>query len=109
MAINPQRESLFYDPVQNATPHCLLTPPYPLPTTLGYHGMHVHQFGDTTNGCMSTGAHFNPGSCAHGAPLDVTRHVGDLGNILAGATPPTRPCGLAQNKRLVSARACLRD
>ncbi|KAK2977368.1 hypothetical protein RJ640_013347, partial [Escallonia rubra] len=42
--------------------------------TPGLHGFHVHAFGDTTNGCMSTGKE-------HGAPEDEIRHAGDLGNI----------------------------
>ncbi|OMO84380.1 hypothetical protein CCACVL1_10842 [Corchorus capsularis] len=53
--------------------------------TPGPHGFHLHEYGDTTNGCMSTGAHFNPNNMTHGAPEDETRHAGDLGNIIANA------------------------
>ncbi|XLS51713.1 hypothetical protein HN51_012390, partial [Arachis hypogaea] len=45
---------------------------------------HIHALGDTTNGCNSTGPHFNPLNKHHGAPGDHHRHAGDLGNILAG-------------------------
>merc|ERR1712137_219445 len=38
-----------------------------------------------TNGCTSTGGHFNPDKVDHGAPSDSVRHVGDLGNILANS------------------------
>ncbi|CAG0903382.1 unnamed protein product [Cyprideis torosa] len=51
----------------------------------GYHGFHVHQFGDIRDGCKSAAGHFNPFKVTHGAPHDPVhqRHVGDLGNILA--------------------------
>ena len=49
----------------------------------GKHGFHVHQFGDYSGGCGSTGGHFNPFNKEHGGPTAENRHAGDLGNIEA--------------------------
>ncbi len=51
----------------------------------GLHGFHIHQVGDTADGCRAAGGHFNPFELTHGAPDVQARHVGDLGNIEADA------------------------
>ncbi|GAB6028992.1 Superoxide dismutase [Cu-Zn] [Chamberlinius hualienensis] len=51
--------------------------------------MHIHEFGDTSGGCGSTGGHFNPENMTHGSPSDVIRHVDDLGNIEADESGKT--------------------
>ena len=57
----------------------------------GTHAMHIHEFGNLTNGCESLGPHYNPFHKNHGGRtiiddsgkevINPNRHVGDLGNI----------------------------
>ena len=36
------------------------------------------EFGDNTNGCVSSGGHFNPHGSTHGAPDAAKRHAGNV-------------------------------
>lgn len=51
----------------------------------GKHGIHVHTNGncDSLDG-MSAGGHYSPTGGRHNAPTEANRHLGDLGNIVAG-------------------------
>jgi len=53
--------------------------------TPGKHGLHIHQSGDTRNGCESMGPHYNPFGKDHGGLNTKCRHVGDLGNLNANS------------------------
>ncbi|XP_013140796.1 PREDICTED: superoxide dismutase [Cu-Zn] 4AP-like isoform X2 [Papilio polytes] len=48
----------------------------------GHYGFHVHEKGDISGGCGTTGSHYNPHHKDHGHPNDENRHVGDLGNVV---------------------------
>jgi len=49
----------------------------------GFHGFHIHEYGDLTEGCKSLCMHFNPLNETHGGLHSKHRHLGDLGNIYA--------------------------
>ncbi len=51
----------------------------------GQHGFHVHMDGKLGNGCKDAGGHYNPLAYTHSSPSSPKRHVGDLGNVEAGA------------------------
>ena len=36
----------------------------------GKHGVHIHEFGDLSEGCVTAGAHYNPFNKQHGGPFE---------------------------------------
>lgn len=51
----------------------------------GQHGFHIHAVNDFSDGCSSTGGHFNPTGLEHGGTKDKIRHVGDIPMITVNA------------------------
>lgn len=52
----------------------------------GKHGFHIHENGDCSGkDAKAAGGHFNPTRVKHGGPNAAVHHIGDLGNITAGA------------------------
>jgi Cu-Zn family superoxide dismutase len=52
----------------------------------GTHGFHIHEFGDCSAADFSSaGGHYNPTGHQHAGPSEARRHIGDMGNIEAGA------------------------
>lgn len=49
----------------------------------GYHGFHIHQYGDLSGSIDLVGSHFDKGGHSHGIPSEVSSnvHTGDLGNL----------------------------
>ena len=47
------------------------------------HAIHIHEFGDERNGCISLGGHWNPTNSTHGSLyLQMSTHAGDMINNL---------------------------
>lgn len=55
----------------------------------GLHGLHIHQYGDCSDGASSAGKHLNPYDANHGGPQSSEHHVGDLGNVTANKSGET--------------------
>jgi Cu-Zn family superoxide dismutase len=54
--------------------------------TVGTHGFHIHEFGDCSAADFgSAGGHYNPTAHPHAGPSESRRHIGDMGNVEAGA------------------------
>lgn len=71
----------------------------------GVHGLHIHEYGNLTDGCKSAGAHYNPDGVDHG---DLNEgHVGDLGNITADEDGTARIEIVAPRVELIGERSVI--
>ena len=46
------------------------------------HAIHIHEYGDESNGCISLGGHWNPLQSNHGSRSSFESHAGDMINNL---------------------------
>jgi Cu-Zn family superoxide dismutase len=54
--------------------------------TQGKHGFHIHECGDCSAAdASSAGGHFNPMGAMHGTAMDMSSHMGDMGNLIVDA------------------------
>ena len=71
--------------------------------TPGQHGFHIHE----GRSCNNRGGHFHPGNAPHGAPEspEDRRHLGDLGNVVAGEDGTAQYSGVAKGVSLTGPNA----
>jgi superoxide dismutase, Cu-Zn family len=71
--------------------------------TPGKHGLHIHE----GRSCGNRGGHYHPGNAPHGAPdnPDGKRHLGDLGNVVAGQDGTAQYSGVVKNISLTGPNA----
>ena len=71
--------------------------------TPGKHGFHIHE----GRSCKNRRGHFHPGNAPHGSPdnPEDKRHLGDLGNLVAGQDGTAEYSGVAKNVSLTGPNA----
>jgi len=75
---------VYFEEIYNKSNNKLVTKIYGFVkglTPFQKHGIHIHKYGDLTDGCNSLCEHYNPFNLDHGGRLSKERHVGDLGNL----------------------------